>query len=224
MQFRLSPTTLNSFLGCPLCFWLSYNKYIALPSGPMSTITSGMDSVIKEYMDRYRLHGKIPPFLQGKVPGKLIEFLPKSLSANLDGNMMTGRLDECLVLDNNLHAPLDHKTKGYAPRSEEVHEAYQLQMDCYTLLLEKNGHSINNTGYIVYYYPDFGELHEGVPFRVHATEIKTHPQRALKVFNDAIKCLEGDEPNPSKGCGTCEYVKERADDHESHRKAEGHFS
>src|SRR3989338_3146378 len=93
-KIKLSPTSLNFFLGCPLCFWLDKNKEIALGGGPMPTITNGLDRVIKEYMNRYRPHGKLPPFLEGKVPGKLIEFLPKSLKMEINGSSLTGRLDE----------------------------------------------------------------------------------------------------------------------------------
>lgn len=176
----------------------------------MPTITNGIDRVVKEYMNRYRPHGKIPPFLEGKVPGKLIEFLPKSLKAEIDGSILTGRLDECLVLNNGQHSPLDHKTKGFAPKEDhEVHKAYQLQMDVYTLLLQKNDHPVNDEGYIVYYYPDFGELHHGIPFKVHVVKLKTSPKKALKVFKDAIKCLEGEQPMAGKECGMCEYVRER---------------
>ena len=176
----------------------------------MPTIMNGLDRVIKEYMDRYRPHGKIPPFLVDKVPGRLIEFLPKTLKADIDGNIFNGKLDECLVLTNGDHAPLDHKTKGFAPKEDhQVHEAYQLQMDSYTLLLQMNGHKTNGTGYIVYYYPDFGELHDGIPFKVHVVKLKTSPERALKVFKAAVKCLDGNEPKPEKECGLCGYVRER---------------
>ncbi len=210
-MFRLSPSTLNFFTDCPLCFWLSFNKGISPPGGPMPTIMNGIDRVIKEYMDRYRPKGTIPPFLEGKVPGKLIEFLPKTLKTEINGNVFTGKLDECLVLTNGQHAPLDHKTKGFAPKEDhQVHKAYQLQMDCYTLLLKGNGHPVNREGYIVYYYPDFGELHSGIPFRVSVHKLKTDPDRALKVFQQAVQCLQGPKPKPGKDCGLCEYVRERA--------------
>ena len=207
---KLSPSSLNSFMNCPKCFWLDKVKGISCAGMPVASITNGIDRVVKEYMNRYRQHGKIPPFLAGKVPGKLIEFLPKTMKCELDGNIFNGKLDECLVMEDGMHAPLDHKTKGFAPKEDhQVHEAYQLQMDCYTLLLQENGHKVNNTGYIVYYYPDFGELHNGIPFKVHIVKLKTSPQRALKVFNEAVKCLEGKEPAPSEDCGMCEYVRER---------------
>lgn len=207
---RLSPTTLNFFLKCPHCFWLSIKKGINPPSCPIPTITNGIDRVIKEYMNRYRTHGKLPPFLEGKVPGRLIRFLPRSLEFSMDGNILKGKLDECLVVGDE-HVPLDHKTKGYAPRDDhKVHEAYQFQMDCYTFLLEKNGHKINNTGYIVYYYPDFGELHNGIPFRVIAHKLDTCPERAFRIFKEALECIDGEEPAPSKTCEMCNYVSRRS--------------
>jgi CRISPR/Cas system-associated exonuclease Cas4 (RecB family) len=212
-QIKLSPSTLNLFLSCPRCFWLRLNRGIDLPSGAMPTITNGLDRTIKEYMNRYRPHGKIPPFLEGKISGKLIEFSPKSLSVNISGNILTGRLDECIVLGDGHHAPLDHKSKGFAPKeNHEVHAAYQLQMDCYTLLLQHNGHNVNGIGYIAYYYPTFGELHAGIPFNVHICKLKTNPQRALEVFNNAIRCLQDNEPKSGENCELCRYVRERRDD------------
>jgi CRISPR/Cas system-associated exonuclease Cas4 (RecB family) len=207
---KLSPSTLNFFLDCPLCFWLSFVKKIEPPSMPPPTITTGLDIVIKEYMDRYRPKGIIPPFLEGKVPGKLIEYLPKTLKCEIDGNVLSGRLDECIVLVDGTHAPLDHKSRGFELKEDhEIHEAHKFQMDCYTLLLKKNGHPVNNTGYIAYYYPTFGELHKGIPFQVHVYKLKTNPNHTLKVFKAAIKCLEGAEPKPAKDCEMCEYVRER---------------
>jgi hypothetical protein len=186
------------------------NRGIKSPRGAMPSLPNGIDIVLKKYMNEYRPHGKIPPFLEGKVSGKLIEFLPKSLSMNMDGNVLTGRLDECLVLEDGHHVPLDHKTKGFAPKEDhQVHEAYQLQMDCYTLLLQHNGHKVNGIGYIAYYYPDIGELHNGIPFKVHVCKLKTNPEKALEVFNAAVQCLQGNEPESGKSCELCGYVKKR---------------
>ncbi|MBI2971339.1 MAG: hypothetical protein HYY37_02905 [Candidatus Aenigmarchaeota archaeon] len=209
-MFSLSPTALNEFRDCPLCFWLHRRKGIASPGGPLPTITNGLDRVIKEYMNRYRPRGSIPPFLEGKVPGRLIEFLPATLACSIGGNTLSGRLDECLVMDSGNHAPLDHKTRGFALKDgHEVHPSYQLQMDCYALLLQRRGHAIGDEAFIVYYYPDFGELHQGIPFRVSVHRLRTNPRRAEQVFADAVACLQGEKPEPGAGCGLCAYVGER---------------
>ncbi|MDI6721156.1 MAG: hypothetical protein QMD85_02105 [Candidatus Aenigmarchaeota archaeon] len=208
-MIKLSPSSLNNFIACPKCFWLSHNKGIRPPDSIVASITNGLDRVIKEYMNRYRPKGIIPPFLEGKVPGRLIEYLPAMTSCKIDDNIFNGRLDECLVLEDGLHAPLDHKSKGFEPRDNNVHETHQFQMDCYTLLLRENGHNVSNTGYLVYYYPSFGELHNGIPFKVHAVRVRTDPEKALKVFREAVKCLQNEEPAPGRECGLCEYVRER---------------
>jgi hypothetical protein len=76
-MIRLSPSSLNLFLDCPRCFWLYVNKGIRQPSIPVATITTGLDKVIKEYFNLYRPKGTLPPFLENKVPGKLIRDFPK---------------------------------------------------------------------------------------------------------------------------------------------------
>lgn len=51
-------------------------------------------------------------------------------------------------------------------------------------------------------------------FKVHVCRLKTNPKRALKVFNSAIKCIEGTQPKSGKECGLCEYVGERKSQNE----------
>lgn len=69
----LSPSKLTLFEECPLCFWLYMVKGIRRPEGPSSTLPRGMDNLIKEYFDRYRKIGEMPPEIKGKVQGKLLE-------------------------------------------------------------------------------------------------------------------------------------------------------
>ena len=209
-MLSLSNSTLNLFLECPRCFWLQKNKKISRPRGIFPTLPSGMDSIIKEYFHRYRKLGTLPPLIENKVSGKLadvslnLSFLDQELELKI-----TGRLDECLQLEDGSLVPLDHKTRASLPENQKYSQNYyQTQMDTYTLLLQKNGHLTKNLAYIVYYSPQPGELHNGIPFAVGVHQIETFPERAFQLYQRAKSCLDGEIPDSSATCEFCRWKSE----------------
>lgn len=107
-QIRLSPSTLNLFLECQKCFWLEQVQGIHRPRGIFPSLPGGMDNLIKKYFDKYRLQGKLPPEIEGKVDGVLmadLELLNKWRSwrtglvhKDLEtGAILSGALDDLLV-------------------------------------------------------------------------------------------------------------------------------
>ena len=207
-RITLSPSTLNIFRDCPRCFWLHINYNIKRPRGAFPSIASGLDGVIKEYFDSYRKEGILPPLMKGKLEGKLISQLPAKLffNDNSKNALLMGMLDECLILPDNIYAPLDYKTRRSFP--EGTHPAYQLQMDVYTLLLEKNNYKTNSLAYLLYFVPGYGKLHEGIPFGVKVIEVKTSIERALNVFHEALDLLKAPIPGSSENCEYCNWIKE----------------
>lgn len=207
-RVTLSPSTLNIFRDCPRCFWLHINCNIKRPRGAFPSIASGLDGVIKEYFDSYRKEEILPPLMKGKLEGKLISQLPAKLffNDNSKNALLMGMLDECLILPDNIYAPLDYKTRRSFP--EGTHPAYQLQMDVYTLLLKKNNYKTNSLAYLLYFVPGCGKLHEGIPFGVKVIEVKTSIERALNVFHEALDLLKMPMPDSSENCEYCNWIKE----------------
>ena len=208
---QLSASTLKLFQECPRCFWLHVNQKIERPRGPFPSLPSGMDRILKIYFDRYRRQGILPPLVDGKLDGKLaateltIGFNDAGVKARL-----WGKLDDCLLLPDGRVAPLDHKTRASAPNDVSYTQTYyQFQMDVYTLLLERNGHRVNRTAYVVYYFPVEGELHHGIPFRVAVHHIATDPERAYEIFLDGARCLAGPLPAAGAQCGFCRWAEAR---------------
>lgn len=206
---KLSPSSLNLYLDCPRCFWLYLNKNLKRPSIPVATITTGLDRVVKEYFDQYRLKEILPPILEGKVRGKLIRDFPKKgwldykdtkLNAQLGGY-----LDECLDLGGNFFAALDHKTRGSKP--DNTHRAHQFQMDAYTFLLEHNGFPTKKTAFLVYYIPRKFALGQDIEFEIYVSEVKTDPQKAQNVFYEAVGVLRKPMPLSGKECIFCQWAK-----------------
>ncbi len=149
----LSASTLKLYLECPRCFWLALKKGIERPRGPFPSLPSGMDRVLKRYFDTYRQQGTLPPLMNGQLSGTLLnESLTIGFTDQESGLRLWGKLDDCLVLGDGRHAPLDHKTRASAPADVSYTEKYyQFQMNVYSLLLERNGYPISRTAYVVYY-------------------------------------------------------------------------
>lgn len=213
-QVQLSPSSLNTFLECPRCFWLYKAKGVHRPRGPMSSLPSGMDLLIKDYFDKYRAKGELPPGLRGKVEGKLLDnqellnqwrnrggglyYKDKELNA-----ILLGLLDECFV-DNGFYIPVDYKTRGFALK-EDSEKYYQNQLNCYTLLLEENGYKHLSFGYLIFYIPK--EIREDgiVKFSIEPIKVKTNPQEARKVFQEAVELLRGPVPASHSECEFCSW-------------------
>ena len=193
---------------CPRCFWLYINKEIKRPGAPVATITTGLDRVIKEYLDTYRSQNILPPFLEDKITGKLMTNFPKRgwfeyTDAKLDARL-GGFLDECIKLDDKYYAVLDHKTRGSAPDS--IHKAYQFQMDAYTFLLEVNNYPTRRIAYIAYYIPKKIISGSDFQFEVLIKEVAADPKRAQDVFQKALELLRSPIPLAPKDCEFCKWT------------------
>jgi hypothetical protein len=214
-MFKLSPSKLNLFLECPLCFWLA-EQGIHRPAGPFPSLPSGMDLAIKKYFDGYRAKGQLPPELKGKVEGKLFDDLDllnvwrnnrKGLSwTDKEGNILMGAIDDCLF-DGKNHIVIDFKTRGFELKEDST-SYYQNQLDCYALLLEKNGMTHPGFAYLIYFIPLELKEHGEVKFDIQVKKMNVDSQRALKTFNDAIKVLKGKRPARHSECKFCAWADE----------------
>ena len=219
-KISLSPSTLNVFVNCPRCFWLLINRNIKIPRGIFPSLPGGMDLVIKDYFDRYRKNGLLPPELEGKVKGKLLADLSllkkwrdwRSTDLIYEDNslgvVLSGALDDCLV-DNNLYSPLDYKTRGFSLK-EDPRKYYQLQLDCYCLMLESKNYKTEGLAYLVYYYPNKVSENGIVEFNIVVIKVETDIGNAKKVIKEAINLLNGPMPGASSSCGYCNLVQARS--------------
>lgn len=207
MEYKLSPSSLNLLEECPRCFWLHIVKKIKRPTGPFPSIPVKMDSIIKHYFDRYREQGELPPMIRGMVRGRLPENMPKTLKHD-EGNgiILWGRPDEYFELEDGSIIPFDHKTKSKEP--DDVHSAYQLQMDVYSYLLKALGYRTTNKAYLAFYYPDECDLHEGMPFHCAILGVETNPYRAKELAEKAYEVLNEPMPENAESCEYCKWREE----------------
>lgn len=174
-----------------------------------------MDGVLKAHFDHFMEKGKLPPELckDGECKNfKLFddkELLKEWRNSrkglwfeDKDGNILHGGIDNLLVnKTNGKLIVLDYKTRGF-PLKEDTHEHYQNQLNIYAWLLEKLGYKTENFAYLLFYHPkevlETGE----VIFNTDLKKMKISLADAEKLFNSAIKLLNGD--CPSKTCEWCD--------------------
>lgn len=217
MSYKLSPSSINLFLECPRCFWLQLVKGIKRPEGIFPSLPSGMDKILKEHFDAYMQKGILPPEIQahGLKNGYQLFSDKKTLDIwrsnfkgiqytdKTSGVLLRGAVDNILTNGKKLIV-LDYKTRGF-PLKEDTHTHYQTQMDIYNFLLRKNGYETENYAYLLFYHPEKVNEKGDVIFHTDLIRMETDTKHGEKVFLDAVKCLENEEPKPGKECEWCKW-------------------
>ena len=202
---QLSPNSLNLFLECPHCFWLDKNLGIKRPPPYPYALNSAVDSLLKEEFDAYRAKNLTHPLLkENNINAHLfpnqkllnqwrnnlagIRYFDETLQATL-----FGAVDDVLEFSDKKIAPLDYKSTGSA--TANIYDRFQLQLDTYTFLMEKNGFLTARKGYLAFYVVDKSKgFIDRLPFRKEIMEIETNPSDIYSIFNDAVLILRQEAP------------------------------
>jgi len=215
MAYKFSPSSLSLLKECPRCFWLHFNKDIKRPEGIFPSLPSGMDRILKQHFDSFMEKDEMPPELEELKDCKLFnnkELLEEwrnnrkgIIWEDKNGNILKGAVDNILVKGEKLIV-LDYKTRGY-PLKEDTAEHYQDQLDIYNFLLRKNNYKTEDYAYLLFYHPEKVNEKGNVIFNKDLIKMKTDVKNAEKIFNEALKVLEGEMPEPNKECGFCKWVE-----------------
>ena len=204
-QINLSPSSLNLFLECPLCFWLEKRMGIRRPPPYPYSLNAAVDQLLKQEFDAYRARGENHPLIiASNIPAKLFpdQTLLNKWRNNFEGiryydtelkATLFGAVDDVLQFESGELAPLDFKSTG--SREVNIYDSFQLQMDVYTYLLEKNGFSTPGKGYFAFYLvnKEDGFINR-LPFREELREVKTDSSRVPVLFKEAVLLLRGKRP------------------------------
>lgn len=211
-SIQLSPNSLNLFLECPHCFWLDKNMGIKRPPPYPYALNSAVDALLKEEFDTYRAKKLPHPLLtENGIKARLfgnqkllnqwrnnlagIRYFDEALQATL-----FGAVDDVLEFDDGKIAPLDYKSTGSS--AANVYDRFQLQLDTYTFLMEKNGFQTPRKGYLAFYIVDKSRgFIDRLPFRKEVMEMETNPSDIYEIFKDAVSVLKLSSPPPhSQDC------------------------
>jgi len=168
-------------------------------------LNTAVDTLLKQEFDGYRAKGEPHPLLlSNNIPAKLFpnQSLLNQWRSNLAGirfydseldATLFGAVDDILEFADGKLAPMDYKSTGSAVAT--VYDRFQLQMDIYTHLLEKNGFQTPRKGYLAFYVVDKKNGFGGrLPFREELHEIETNPLDVPELFKDAVALLRREAP------------------------------
>ncbi len=132
-----------------------------------------------------------------------IRYFDKDLQATL-----FGAVDDVLEFEGGVLAPLDYKSTG--SKVANVYDRFQLQLDTYTFLLEKNGFKTTRKGYLAFYIVDKDKgFIDRLPFRKEMHEIEVNPLDVYEIFKDAVILLKsGNIPHHNQDCLFGKWLKE----------------
>jgi len=202
---NLSPSSLSVLRDCVRCYWFQEVKGVKRPRGIFPTLPGAIDRVIKTYCQPYRDKGELPPLLEG-LPGLLRKKQAMKLTATFEGHKITGILDDAIDLPDGTIAAIDHKTRKDLPQA--IHEAYLAQIMIYQWLLNAQGLPAADKGFLIFYAPLNGALHEGFPFETAVRQVDADHSIVEEVFHQAIACTQATvAPDPSPSCEYCAYVE-----------------
>lgn len=78
---------------------------------------------------------------------KRIGVVQKFADQYLTSDLLRGKVDEVLLLNDGTMAPLDYK---FAKFEDRIYETYRTQLECYAALIEENFGKTVNKGFLVY--------------------------------------------------------------------------
>ena len=208
---KLSRSKIDLFVDCPRCFWLDLKKGIKRPPPFPYTINNAIDYLLKQEFDVFREKGKPHPIMTENS----IDAIPyqneklKEWRHNFTGVRheheptdftVFGAVDDVLEFSDGKLAPLDYKSTG--SKTGTVYDRFQLQMDVYTFLLEKQGYKTVRKGCLAFYIVDKENgFNDKLPFRKEIVMIDTDPTYVQGIFKEAVNVLKGDKPvNHSPDC------------------------
>ncbi|TSC75672.1 MAG: hypothetical protein G01um101430_166 [Parcubacteria group bacterium Gr01-1014_30] len=202
---QLSPNSLNLFLECPSCFWLEKRLGIKRPPPYPYALNTAVDILLKQEFDEYRQRQEPHPLLlENDIPALLFpnQNLLNQWRSNLNGiryydqkagATLFGAVDDVLQFEGGKLAPLDYKSTGSAVA--KVYDRFQLQMDIYTYLIEKNGFATLRKGYLAFYIVNKSDgFVDRLPFKKELHEIETNPDDVPALFYDAVSLLRNQTP------------------------------
>ena len=206
-KFILSPNSLNLYLECPHCFWLNKKAGIKRPPPYPYALNSAVDTLLKEEFDQYRKKGEPHPLLvANNISASLFsnQELLDQWRTNFSGiryfdaevgATLFGAVDDILEFEDGKLAALDYKSTG--SKVANVYDRFQLQLDIYTYLLEKNGFKTPRKGYLAFYVVDkTNGFQDRLPFKKELHEIDTNPDDVPGIFKEAVAVLRKDNPPP----------------------------
>lgn len=223
-SYKISRSSIESFIQCPHCFYLDRKLGINQPSGPPFSLNSAVDHLLKQEFDIHRAKGEQHPLMTTYG----IDAIPYThpdidiWRSNFNGvqylheptNLYVfGAVDDVWINPQEELIVVDYKSTS---KNDEVNidadwqMGYKRQMEVYQWLLRHNGFKVSNTGYFVYCngIKDKEAFDAKLEFKISVIPYTGNDDWIENTICDIKKCLDSDDiPEYTEGCEWCDYQK-----------------
>lgn len=134
-EISVTPSEIIQYLYCPR--FIYFEKVLAIPQYEEKSYKAMRG---RHLHDRKEITNK--SYLR-----KSLGVVDKLQEQYLTNNLLRGKVDEVLTLEDGSMAPLDYK---FAEYKDKVFSTYKTQLICYACLIEDNFKKPVNYGYLVY--------------------------------------------------------------------------
>lgn len=165
-KWRLSRSKIDFFFECPRCFYLDNKLGTKRPGFPSFTLNIAVDELFKKEFDIHRKAGTPHPIMT-KYDINAVPFAHKDMNAWRDPFVgishvhtpteliISGGVDDIWVKPNRTLIIVDYKSTSKEGKIEKLGDSpweiqYTRQLGVYRWLLEQNGFTVDETGYLVY--------------------------------------------------------------------------
>ena len=165
-KWKLSRSKIDFFFECPRCFYLDNKLGTKRPGFPSFNLNIAVDELFKKEFDVHRKAGTPHPIMT-KYQIAAVPFVHKQMDTWRDpfvgithkheptGLVVSGGVDDIWVKPDGTLIIVDYKSTSKDGKIEKLGDSpwekqYSRQLGVYRWLLEKNGFTVAQTGYLVY--------------------------------------------------------------------------
>ena len=230
----ISRSKWDSFIKCPLCFYLLEKHQIKPPGTPGHPINSRVDALLKEEFDELRAKGEPHPIFKeynlnfvpynGLDPETLKKYRSNrsgvrakskktgiEISGALDDLWLNKDTDEIVVLDYK--ATSNKKLVDFTSSDKHYHKSYLRQLDFYAYLLKLNDFKVHDTVYwLVCNAQDESQktFNKTLNFKTTLLSYKLKTNYIEDTLVDLKACLDSEKlPNSGSDCDNCRWYNEK---------------
>lgn len=222
--FALSRSKVELFLQCPRCFYLEARLGIRRPPGFPFNLNSAVDELLKKEFDQYRAiqqphpimveHGlDLVPYHHPKLNQWRHNFTGIRHYYRGLGLDCFGAVDDIWMDTQEQLYVIDYKatSKNISDPNRLVYPEYKRQLGFYRWLLQQEGFTVANTGYLLYCnglrnQPSF----EGrMDFEVYLLPVEADHSWVMPTLQQLYTTLQQNAWPTAGNCDFCAYFEER---------------
>lgn len=223
-KWRLSRSKIDFFMECPRCFYADNKLGTKRPGFPSFNLNIAVDELFKKEFDIHR-EVQTPHPLMTEYKIDAVPFQHKMMNTwreNFEGIAYTdeetgliisGAVDDIWVTPTGSLIIVDYKSTSKDGSITELSDSpwdqqYKRQLGIYKWLLEKNGFTVEDTGYLVYANASKDEPHFNNELKFETTLVAVEAETAWieSTLKEIKETLESSElPAIGEQCEFCPY-------------------